>query len=36
MEVQDWFQPWTSFDPTTEDDDDDAMLTYAACFWFGG
>jgi hypothetical protein len=36
MQVQDWFQPWTPFDPTTEDGDEDVLLTYARCFWFGG
>jgi hypothetical protein len=36
MQVQDWFQPWTPFDPAAEDDDEDALLTYARCFWFGG
>ncbi len=35
MQVQDWFQPWTPFDPTFEDDEEDVLLTYARCFWFG-
>jgi hypothetical protein len=35
MQVQDWFQPWTPFDPMTEDDEEDVLLTYARCFWFG-
>jgi hypothetical protein len=34
MQVQDWFEPWTTIDPCTEDDED-VMLTYARCFWFG-
>ena len=35
MQVQDWFQPWTDFQPDTGDDADDILLTYARCFYFG-
>jgi hypothetical protein len=35
MQVQDWFQPWTDFDPATGDEDEDVLLTYARCFYFG-
>jgi hypothetical protein len=33
LEVQDWFEPWTSF-PVSEEEND-ALLTYASQFWFG-
>jgi hypothetical protein len=36
MQVQDWFEPWTTIDPCTEDDErEDVLLSYARCFWFG-
>ena len=35
MQVQDWFQPWTDFCPATAEDDEDVLLTYARCFYFG-
>jgi hypothetical protein len=35
MQVQDWFQPWTGFDPATGDEEDDVLLAYAQCFEFG-
>jgi hypothetical protein len=35
MQVQDWFQPWTDFSPAMGDDDNDALLAYARCFYFG-
>jgi hypothetical protein len=35
MQVQDWFQPWTDFRPATAPHDQDALLTYARCFYFG-
>jgi hypothetical protein len=35
MEVQDWFQPWTAFNPSRDDDEDDVLLAYARCFYFG-
>jgi hypothetical protein len=35
MQVQDWFEPWTGFDPTTSDEDENVLLTYARCFYFG-
>jgi len=35
MQVQDWFQPWTDFQPNTGADADDILLTYARCFYFG-
>jgi len=35
MQVQDWFQPWTDFEPANDDDDEDVLLTYARCFYFG-
>jgi hypothetical protein len=35
MQVQDWFQPWTGFDPATGDEEDDVLLAYAQCFYFG-
>jgi len=30
LEVQDWFKPWTEYSC-----DDDILLKYAACFYFG-
>ncbi|MDV7146024.1 hypothetical protein R3X27_25435 [Tropicimonas sp. TH_r6] len=33
LEAQDWFLPWTGFETSREDDE--ALLTYARCFWFG-
>lgn len=33
LEWQDWFQPWTEHETTVEDDE--TILAYAACFWFG-
>jgi hypothetical protein len=30
MQVQDWFQPWTGFDPTAGDEEEDVLLAYAA------
>jgi hypothetical protein len=35
MQVQDWFEPWTDFYPNAVKDDEDALLTYARCFYFG-
>jgi len=35
MQVQDWFQPWTGFDPRTGDGEEDVLLAYAQCFYFG-
>jgi hypothetical protein len=38
LEVQDWFQPWTSMHPLVGPDDYDSepiMLDYARCFYFG-
>jgi hypothetical protein len=35
MQVQDWFQPWTDFVPAMDNSDEDVLLTYARCFWFG-
>jgi len=35
LQVQDWFQPWTGFDPATGDEDEDVLLAYAQCFYFG-
>jgi hypothetical protein len=35
MQVQDWFQPWTGYDPTTGDEEEDVLLAYARCFYFG-
>ena len=35
MQVQDWFQPWTSFGPSRDDNEDDVLLVYARCFYFG-
>jgi hypothetical protein len=35
MQVQDWFQPWTEFRPATAPHDQDVLLTYARCFYFG-
>jgi hypothetical protein len=35
MQVHDWFQPWTGFDPATGDEDEDVLLAYAQCFYFG-
>jgi hypothetical protein len=35
MQVQDWFQPWTDFQPDTGNDGDGVLLAYARCFWFG-
>jgi len=35
MQVQDWFEPWTGFDPTTSGEDENTLLTYARCFYFG-
>jgi len=31
LEVQDWFTPWTVY----EDADEDVLLDYARCFYFG-
>jgi hypothetical protein len=33
MQVQDWFQPWTDFYPDAAEDD--VLLIYARCFYFG-
>lgn len=33
LEVQDWFLPWTALE--TRPEDDEALLAYARCFWFG-
>ena len=35
MQVQDWFQPWTGFDPAADDEEEDVLLAYAQCFYFG-
>jgi hypothetical protein len=35
LQVQDWFQPWTDFAPDRRDDDEDVLLSYALCFYFG-
>jgi hypothetical protein len=38
LQVQDWFQPWTDFNPATGDESEDAqsiLLAYASCFYFG-
>jgi hypothetical protein len=31
LEVQDWFQPWTEY----RDADEQVLLSYARCFYFG-
>ena len=31
LEVQDWFKPWTEYVPA----DEDVLLTYARCFFYG-
>jgi hypothetical protein len=31
LEVQDWFKPWTEYGPT----DDDVLMAYVGCFYFG-
>lgn len=33
LEVQDWFTQWETF--ATSSDDDDALMAYAQCFYFG-
>lgn len=33
LECQDWFQPWT--DVYIQDEDREALMTYARCFYFG-
>lgn len=33
LQVQDWFKPWTEFPTTTEEDE--AIMAYASCFYFG-
>ena len=33
FEYQDWFKPWTEV--YTDSADDEVMLTYAQCFYFG-
>ena len=33
LQVQDWFKPWTEFPTSTEEDE--ALETYARCFYFG-
>lgn len=33
LQVQDWFQPWTEFPTSSEEDD--ALEAYARCFYFG-
>lgn len=33
MQVQDWFQPWTDFEP--KDFAEDVLLAYAGAFWYG-
>ncbi len=33
LEVQDWFLPWTAFE--TDQKNDEGLLAYARCFWFG-
>jgi hypothetical protein len=35
MQVQDWFQPWTGYDPATDDEEEHVLLAYAQCFYFG-
>jgi hypothetical protein len=36
LQVQDWFEPWTDFDPESRgDDSDEVLLAYARCFYFG-
>jgi len=36
LQVQDWFEPWTDFDPESNgDDSDEILLAYARCFYFG-
>jgi hypothetical protein len=35
MQVQDWFQPWTGFDPAADDEEEDVLLAYAQSFYFG-
>jgi hypothetical protein len=35
MQVQDWFEPWTDFEPANREDSDKVLLTYARCFYFG-
>jgi hypothetical protein len=35
MQVQNWFQPWTDFNPDIGEDDHSVLLTYARCFYFG-
>lgn len=34
MQVQDWFQPWTDFEPA-DGEASDVLQTYAECFYFG-
>lgn len=34
IQVQDWFQPWTNYDPIG-DDVDEVLREYAGCFYFG-
>ena len=34
LQYQDWFTPWIDY--PTRDDDHQALLTYARCFYFGG
>ena len=31
LEVQDWFTPWTEY----VDADEDVLIAYASCFYFG-
>jgi hypothetical protein len=36
MQVQDWFKPWTDFEPVAGNmNAEDILLTYARCFHFG-
>jgi hypothetical protein len=33
LQYQDWFTPWTDYPLDSEEEE--ALLTYARCFWFG-